>query len=240
MMSVSPDSWAYRQQTRYRFWRWLMRDFLLHRIGFRVLVKPIVQGMAHVPATGPTILMMNHTIAIDGVLPMGLIRQRDVIPMVKMENMQHPFIGPLARRWGAYGVERGEVDREALKTTLELLALNQVVLIAPEGTRQAQLIRPKDGLAYIALKSGAAIVPTAIWNGETWVKDLLRPRRTYIHVHFGRPFRLKGAGQRIPREGLHAFTDQMMAQLAALLPPSYRGEYADLSQPAADLLDFLP
>lgn len=238
-MTVSAESWAYRQQTQYRLGRWVIRDLLLRYIGLPLLVTPKVQGLENVPADGPTILMMNHTIAIDGVIPMGFIRDRDVIPMIKVENMEHPFIGPLARFWGAYSVQRGEVDREALKITLDLLALNQVVLIAPEGTRQPQLIRPKDGLTYIALKSKAVIVPTAIWNGEGWVKNLVNPFRPPLYLRFGKPFILKGAGQRTPREGLHHITDQMMYQLAALLPESYRGNYADLGQSSTDELVFM-
>jgi 1-acyl-sn-glycerol-3-phosphate acyltransferase len=238
-MSVSPDSWAYQQSMRYKWRRRILRDFLLRQIGFRVLVKPHVQGLENIPPSGATILMMNHTIAIDGVIVLGVIPQRDVIPVLKAENFQGGLIGFLSNNWGAVGIRRGEVDREALRTILELLELGQLVLMAPEGTRQKQLMRPKDGLAYIALKSDVLIVPTGIFDGDTWVQDLFRPHRTHIQVRFGKPFTLKKTdGRRVSREEMSAMTDEMMYQLACLLPESYRGEYADLTRMTTNYLEF--
>lgn len=220
-------------------WRWLMRDVLLRYLGFPLLIWPEVEGLEHLPAEGPTILMMNHSFTVDGVVILGVVRHRDVIPMIKIENMQHRFIGPLARRWGAYGIERGEVDRAALKSTLERLADGALILIAPEGTRQKQLSRPKDGLAYLALKSGATIVPVGLSGGEGWLKNTQRLRRTRMSVRFGPAFRLKGAGERIKRDHLGPLTDEMMYQLAQLLPPEYRGDYSDLGQATTEHLLFL-
>jgi 1-acyl-sn-glycerol-3-phosphate acyltransferase len=223
----------------YRFWRWLMRDVLLRYLGFPLLIWPEVEGLEHLPPSGPTILMMNHSFSVDGVVMLGVVRQRDVIPLLKIENMQHWFIGPLARRWGAYGIERGEVDRAALKTTLELLEAGALILMAPEGTRQRQLMRPKDGLAYLALKSGAAVVPVGLSGGEGWLKNTRRLRRTRMQVKFGPAFRLKAAGERVKRDQLGPITDDMMYQLAQLLPPDYRGQYSDLSQAKTEHLLFL-
>jgi 1-acyl-sn-glycerol-3-phosphate acyltransferase len=238
-LGVSSDRWAVQQITRYRWRRRILRDFQLRQIGFRVLVKPHVQGLENIPAGGATILMMNHTIAIDGVIVLGVIPQRDVIPVLKAENLQGGLIGFLSNNWGAVGIQRGEVDREALRTILELLELEQVVLIAPEGTRQKQLMRPKDGLVYIALKSDSVIVPTAIFNGDRWVHDLFRPHRTHIQVRFGKPFTLKKTTQRrVSREEMSTITDEMMYQLSALLPETYRGEYADLSRTTTSYLEF--
>lgn len=223
--------------TDYTYRRRFMRDILLHYIGFKLLVKPFVEGLENIPASGPTILMMNHTVAIDGVVVMGVVKSRFVVPMIKAENFDHWFIGTLARLWGAYPIKRGTADVEAMKLTLDLILRGELVLIAPEGHRQSQLHDPKDGLTYIALKTGAVIVPTATFNMETWVKDLYRPRRTHAHIRFGKPFRLKARG-RMPREAMRQATHEMMYQLAALLPENYRGDYADLSQMSAHHLEF--
>lgn len=239
---MTAEDWAARHRQRHALRRRFMRDFLLRPLGFTLLVKPHVQGLENIPTSGGTILMMNHTIAVDGAIVAGVIHNRFVIPLVKIETMRHWGIeGVLARHWGAVGIQRGEIDREALKAVLDLLRLGELLLIAPEGTRHSQLQQPKDGLAYLALKSGAVIVPTAVYNGETWRKDMFKPRRTQVQVRFGRAFRLRGAGEkRIPRENLRAITDEMMYQLAALLPENYRGEYSDLSRMTTTHLEFLP
>lgn len=236
-MSVSPESWAYRQRNRYRWLRYFLRDVLLRPLGFNLLVKPHVEGLENIPHSGPTILMMNHSFTVDGVVVIGVIKSRFVVPMLKVENLHHPVLGIFTRSWGAYGVERGKIDRVALKKTFDLLALGELVLVAPEGTRHHELQRPKDGLAYIAMKANPVIVPTALWNGETWYSDLLRPRRTHVQVRFGKPFRLKGAGQRVKRDALPAIADEMMYQLAELLPEAYRGVYSDMTQKSEHYLN---
>jgi 1-acyl-sn-glycerol-3-phosphate acyltransferase len=231
-------AWVDEQEKKYKLRRWFLRDVLLRPIGFHLIVKPHVEGLENVPSSGGVILMMNHTVAIDGVMPMGLITHRFVIPVIKEETLHGWFTGILSRSWGSVGIHRGEADREALRTILELLEREQIVMMAPEGSRHRGLTRPKDGLTYIALKSDAVIVPTAVYNAETWVSDLLKPRLTPVQVRFGKPFRLKKPdGRRIPRDEMSAITDEMMYQLAVLLPESYRGDYADLSSMTTTYLD---
>lgn len=228
MMTTSKD---------YTFNRRIIRDILLKYFGFKVIVVPHVEGLENIPASGPTILMMNHTITIDGVIVLGVVRPRFVIPMTKTNNFDHWFFGFWARRWGAYAIRQDDADREALKLTLALLEQGALLLIAPEGHRQPQLHDPKDGLSYVAAKSGSTIVPTAVFNLETWYSDLLRPRRTHANVRFGKPFRLKAKG-RLSRAEMRQATQEMMYQLAALLPEKYRGDYADLSKMTTHYLEY--
>ncbi len=238
-MTVSAESWAIRQRRVFDLRRRLIRSVLLRGLGFGLLWKATISGVENVPASGPTILMMNHMTAIDPLPIMGLL-DRFVVPMSKIENFQHPLWGVLTRSWGCYPVRRGEVDRQALKTTIDLLQAGELVLIAPEGTRSPALIRPKDGLVYVALKTNPVIVPSAVFNFDGWVRDMFIPwKRTPIHITFGRPFRLKQAGQRISREDMARITDEMMYQLSILLPERNRGVYADLSKMTADSLIFV-
>jgi 1-acyl-sn-glycerol-3-phosphate acyltransferase len=229
-----------QSSSKYIWRRRFMRDFLLKHIGFRFLVKLNISGLENIPTTGPTILMMNHTISIDGVIIMGIVTNRFVVPMLKIENFSHPLVGFLSRHWGAVGIHRGEVDREALKSSLDLLKRDEILLIAPEGTRQPQLGQPKDGLAYLAVKANAVIVPVGVYGGEGWIDHLRshwRPQN--IHVTVGKAFRLRDMGHRPSREELSCMTEEMMYQLAALLPESYRGLYADSSRMTVDTLEFL-
>jgi len=221
------------------FRRWLLHQ-MIRKIGFTMLVRPHIFGIEHIPPPDvPTIIMMNHSFTIDGVVVMGAIANRYVIPMVKIENMEHWFIGFLARQYGAFGIRRGEMDRAALKMALTRIANGEILLVAPEGTRQSSLQHPKDGLAYLALKSNAMIVPAALWNGESWYYDIKRPwRKTDIYLRFGQAFSLRQSSKRADRDAMHQMTQEMMYQLARLLPETHRGVYANLDAATSDYLDF--
>lgn len=239
-MDISHE-WAQQQAQRHHWRRWLMHQWI-RKFAFRALVQAHIEGVEQVPSGQiPTIIMMNHTFTVDGVVVMGAVKDRFVVPMVKIENMEHPFIGFLARHYGAFGVHRGEIDRTAIKIALAMLEAGEALLIAPEGTRQSALQYPHDGLAYLALKSNAVVVPAALWNGESWWYDIKRPwRRTHIELRFGKAFRLRQDSKRAPREMLQAMTHEMMLQLAQLLPMSYRGVYTDAEMNSPQYLAFLP
>lgn len=218
-----------------------MRRFIRF-LGFKILWDVHVTGAENVPDAGPAVLMMNHISLLDPVLCMGAVTNRFVIPMTKIENMRNPLLNPFIRWWGAYSVTRGEVDRRALTNSIELLKSGQLILIAPEGTRQQNgLTRPKEGLAYIATKANAAIVPAAIAGAAKWERNLTRLKRTRIDVTFGRPFRFKPPeNPRAAREALPTMMDEAMYQLAlAVSDPAGRGVYADTSQATTQYLEFL-
>lgn len=229
------------RQPQYGWRRSLIRG-LIRTLGFRVLWNVTVNGADNVPDSGPAILMMNHISLLDPILCMGAVTNRFVVPMTKIENLRSPLVGPFVRFWGAYAVSRGEIDRKALMNSIELAKSGQLILIAPEGTRQLNgLAQPKDGLAYVATKANAAIVPAAISGAIGWQDNLTRLKRTSIQVSFGRPFRFKsGSSARVSRDALRAMTDEAMYQLALALPdPTLRGVYSDVSQATTEYLEFI-
>lgn len=240
MGQATTDSWAIQQREQFASRRHFVRD-----IAFRWLApvfwKVTVAGLEHIPASGPVILMINHLTAIDPIVVVGTAKPRFVVPMSKIENFQNPFTGVLVRTWGAYPVDRDRVDREAINIAMQLMDAGEMTLIAPEGTRNYALHRPKDGLAFIATRTNATVVPTAIFNAEGWKQDLVIPwRRTPVHVSYGPAFRLRTPKEgRVRRETLRSMTDEMMYQLALLLPERNRGEYTDISQLTTDYLDFI-
>ncbi|GAB4572233.1 MAG: hypothetical protein Kow0077_11060 [Anaerolineae bacterium] len=240
MSSMTTESWAIRQREIFASRRRFFRDVLFRVLAWMFL-DLTVTGVENIPASGPVILMINHMTALDPIVVLGTAKPRFVVPMSKIENFQHPLTGLLVRSWGAYPVRRGQVDREALNIAIQLMEAGEMTLIAPEGTRNRALQRPKDGLAFIATRTNAMIVPTAIFNAETWKRDLFIPwRRTPVHVSYGPAFRLrKPESGRVPREVLHQMTDEMMYQLALLLPEHNRGEYSDLSRMTTEYLDFV-
>lgn len=224
-------------------WRRHIMRGLIRAIGFNLLGHVRIFGTENIPATGPVLLMMNHITALDPGVCMGAVNHRFVIPMTKIENTHSPLGAFAVWWWGAYTVNRGEVDRKALTNSIELLKSGQCILVAPEGTRQKSgLGQPKDGMAYIATKADAVIVPTAISAGAIgWKEKWMRLQRPHIDLYFGRPFKFRTEGRtRIPREELRAMTDEAMYQLALTIPDQeLRGVYSDTSKATARYIEFI-
>lgn len=228
------------RQDRYTLRRRLLRDYLLRPVGFRLLVRPTIEGIEHFPAAGSTLVIMNHIAAIDPFVVVGAVTSRAVVPMSKIENYRNPLIALIAWAWGVFPVRRGEVDRQALDTTVALLEQDCPVLIAPEGTRQSALSEARDGTAYVATRANAIVAPVAVDGTDGFPATLKRLRPTPISLRFGRAFRFRTGGRaRVPRAELRQMTREMMYQLASLLPEQRRGFYRDLDQATTDYLEFL-
>lgn len=241
-MSLSASVQEYvTQQPRLAWRRKLLRD-IIRTLGFKILWNVEVTGMENVPNDVPAIIMMNHISLIDPVLCMGAVTNRFVIPMTKIENLRNPLIGPFVRWWGAYSINRGEVDRKALVNSIELIKSGQLILIAPEGTRHPEgLSEAKDGLTFVATKSNAVIIPTGISGAIDWSKKMLHFQRPRINVNFGRPFKFKTGGEsRVPREALSIMSHEAMYQLAmAVKDETKRGFYSELSKATTQYLEFV-
>jgi 1-acyl-sn-glycerol-3-phosphate acyltransferase len=208
------------------------------------LCKVEVTGLEHVPTTEPAILMMNHISTIDPIVFTGIIQNRYVISMAKAETMENGFLRRIVQLWGNFVIRRGEVDREALNNAIDLLNHHQLVLIAPEGTRNPDGLEPAhSGIAYIAHKTNAIVIPAAIAGAQDWRKRLKQLKRAYARVNIGRPFRLcLPEGERMSRPIREQMTQEAMYQLAAAIPDEYaslRGVYSDLSQVTTKYLEFV-
>ncbi len=201
--------------------RWLLRR----------LTRIEVFAAENIPASGPFILTANH---------LGLL---DILMIYYVSDHPALFI-PVAEKWERYAlfrwlgrglnwvfVDRFNPDIQALRRMMRLLDAGNAMIIAPEGTRSRSgaLIRGRPGAAYLAMKGGYRLIPAAITGTEdrlvfgSW-RRLRRPR---ITLRAGTPYTLPPLPRRNRDEALQAATDEVMCRIAALLPPHYRGVYAD-------------
>ncbi|MFQ5812572.1 MAG: lysophospholipid acyltransferase family protein [Anaerolineae bacterium] len=211
------------------------------RILFRILLKLEIVGLENVPPEGPLILAITHTNFLDPALAGGVM-PREVVIMSKIENFRHPILGIIVRLYGAFPVRRGEVDRQAIRRSLEVLASGEALLMAPEGTRSGdgRLQQGHDGMTFIALRADAPILPMAITGGEHFWANLSRLRRTPIKIVIGKVFRFSPGWQRVGRAITSKMTEEAMYQLASLLSPERRGVYSDLDSATEKHLAFPP
>lgn len=196
-----------------------------------LLLRLEVSGAENVPLTGPLILMINHIHALDPFIVVGVF-PRPVTPMSKIEVFDLPLIGILAQAYGAFPIRRGQVDKRALRQSFRVLQEEGVLLIAPEGTRSPthSLQWGKEGMALIAVRTGAPIIPVAVTGTEHAGRYWQRLRRAPVHIVIGKPFRLDAGEKQARRPLLRAMTDEAMYRLAAILPPEYRGVYGNLRE----------
>lgn len=224
----------------YEFRRRILR-FLLRWIGFTVLVKlESVSGLENVPVQGPAILMINHIAFVDPIVVLHIV-PRNIVPMAKVEVYDYPLIGIFPHIWGVIPVRREEFDRRAVQGALDILNAGEIILVAPEAHRGPALKPAKEGIAYLATRSNAPVVPVAIEGTEGFptLPFSARWKGPGAQVRFGRPFRFRLDSSRADRENLTKMTQEAMYALAALLPENRRGVYADLSQATQDTLDWL-
>jgi cytidylate kinase len=186
----------------------------------RGIFRMEIVGAEHVPSRGPVILAPNHRSLIDIPVAAATTR-RKVWFMGKEELFRSKLSAALIGRLGGFQVRRGRPDRSALHRSLELLASGEIVGIFPEGTRRplARFEELEEGFAYVALKSGAPIVPVAISGTEAIFPPGRRlPQLVKIRVAVGEPFRLgeRHAGV-LPRARIRAATVEAQQRLSGLI-----------------------
>jgi 1-acyl-sn-glycerol-3-phosphate acyltransferase len=214
--------------------------FILKNVGFTFLARvDQVEGIENVPIQGPAILMINHIALIDPIVVLHIL-PRNLVPLAKIEVYNYPLIGIFPKLWEVIPVRRDEVDRQAIQQVLAVLQAGEIVLVAPEGTRSPQLQEAREGVAYLASRSNAPIIPVAISNtiGFPTLPYKQRWKGPGANVRFGRPFRYRAEYQRADRDQLRWMTDEAMYILSAMLPPQQRGVYSDLSKATQETIDY--
>jgi 1-acyl-sn-glycerol-3-phosphate acyltransferase len=212
-------------------WKWNKRGHLrwfwnaLLRFAYVAFMHLEVRGLENVPKAGPVIVMINHVNFFDPVVVLAALG-RTITPMAKVEAFEDWRIRPLVVTYGAIPVHRGAVDTQAIRSATEVLGSGGMILISPEGTRSPTggLIQGQEGLAYLAIRTGAAVLPVGIVGTPKLWPSLKRLRRARVTFTIGAPFYLRSDGKPT-REQLRQLTDEAMVKLAAVLPEEMRGVY---------------
>jgi len=211
------------------FARRLFRVFARGLAKFLVFVtmNTSVKGLENFPKKGPALIVFNHLGDADAILLAASIPVV-IDGMGKIELNEHWLVGPMFRAYGVIYVHRGRPDRKAIRAALDGLAEGRMIVLAPEGRQavEGKLEEGTEGAAFLAMKTGATIVPVAmtgtenenIYNRKWW-------RRARVTLSVGKPFQLQEQAERqkMMRDG----TSQIMESLASLLPESYLGNYKD-------------
>lgn len=201
------------------------------RTGLRAMARIEVTGAENVPASGPCLVVFNQLSLFDTPLLRVAVPRSDVAGLVALSYSRNRFFRFMVERGGGIWIEREASDRRALEKALDMLSQGWVVGLSPEGrrSRSGGLERGKPGVASLAERSGAAIVPMAIMNMDQLGTSLRRLRRAPVAVRFGEPFHVRPLDPHNRRQGRREATDRIMRRLAALLPERYRGVYGSPS-----------
>lgn len=225
-----------------RLWTWRFAHTLMRGVTNLVL-KLDVSGVKPLPSTGPAAIIGNHVNFLDPVLAFTT-QDRYIKGMTARENFRRPVFNFFAWAVDAIPVDRGTPDRAAIRACVEALDHGWPFYIAPEGTRShdGRLQKGKAGVTLILLRAGThiPIYPTAFIGLEDFGTNLKRLRRPPVHVVTGEPFYLAPPEGHLKREVREQMVDEMMVQIAELLPPKNRGVYADQVGKAPRYLSFEP
>ncbi|MDX1522220.1 MAG: lysophospholipid acyltransferase family protein [Anaerolineae bacterium] len=226
-------------ESDYFEWRdqinWYTYQTRLARL-FKMVGSPLFQAMAEVeyagieniPTKGRLVMAFNHISTYD--VPFIVLHlPRHPFFMAKRELFKNPISRFVIRNFGGFPVNRGQRDPWAMKQAGRILEAEGMLFMFPEGTRSranAQLKRGKIGAVKLALKHQAPILPAAILGTQRvrwgW-------KANKISLQFGRPMDVAAMAGPPPHKyhTLQAITDEVMHQIAGMLPPAHRGFYRE-------------
>jgi 1-acyl-sn-glycerol-3-phosphate acyltransferase len=211
---------------------WYTVVMILLRAILRLIARVSVYGMEHLPEYPQSfVAVSNHVGRLDPAFVYYLLDRRDIIMMVAEKYKQQTWSRWLAQAVDGIFVDRYNADIGAMREVLRRIEKGGVVTLAPEGTRSptGALIQGWDGASYIAAKAGLPIVPV----GATGTRDkevverLKHFKRLEVTVKVGPSFSLPPLDSLNRDQQLVAYTEEIMCRIAAELPESYRGIYAD-------------
>ncbi len=196
---------------------------------FQILTRPVFMGVENIPEKGACILATNHLSVLDAPLILCIQKRDDFTALIARKHKKNIVFRFLVDMVKGIWIDRYLLEVQPLKEIITHLKKGGLLGVSPEGTRSLthQLIKAKEGVAYLAAKTNTPIVPVAVTGTEdaSWkIVFLQRPR---VNVRFGKPFRLPPIDPGDRNGALEQATDEIMCRIASLLPAKYWGVYSN-------------
>jgi 1-acyl-sn-glycerol-3-phosphate acyltransferase len=189
-----------------------------------------VEGEDTIPDVGGCIIASNHLGRLDVFLVYKIIKRTDIIMGIAEKYQKYAIFRFIAKTLNATWIDRMGADYKALRQILRRLQDGGILVIAPEGTRSQHeaLIAGKSGAAFLAAKAKVPVIPVALTGTEDRLvkQNLLKLKRSTIRIRVGDPFLIPTLKGGRSSEKLGYYTDEIMCQIASLLPDNYRGAYS--------------
>lgn len=205
--------------------------FFVVNLVLRLVARLKVIDRQNAPLDQSFVMASNHIGRLDAALVYHFSQRGDIIMIVAEKYRNNWLLRWFVNQLDGIWVDRFNADFGAVRETLNRLKKGGVLVLAPEGTRSptGKLQKARAGASYLAAKAEVPIIPVALVGSEDFnvVAHLKRLRRTEIIIRVGKPFRLPPFPKKDRDAVLETYTDEIMCQIAALLPPDRRGEYAD-------------
>ncbi len=205
--------------------RWVIRAL------FNLVARVELKGYEHLPREGSFVIATNHLGIVDAPMAFYALDHWDMFVLVAEKWEKVRLFRWLSKYFNLIFIDRYNPDVKTLRKVIKLMEANNILVIAPEGTRSrtGALIEAKPGVSYLAAKLNRPIVPVALTGTEdkNLLANLKRLKRTRMTVTAGPAFTLPPLPKENRDEALKQYTDEIMCHIAALLPEKYRGVYAD-------------
>ena len=203
----------------------------LIRVLLRLIARIEIRGKENVPLTGGMIISSNHIGILDIIMVYYGIERTDIFIPVAEKWERYGWIKWLGKQLNFLFIDRYNPDLKAMRKMINLMKEGKCLVIAPEGTRSRTggLIEGKPGVAFLAARSGFPVIPVAITGTEDKVLlgNVKRLRRSNVTLTGGNPFVIPPLPNTNRDEALQNYTDEIMCQMAAILPERYRGVYSE-------------
>jgi 1-acyl-sn-glycerol-3-phosphate acyltransferase len=210
----------------YKLARFLINLFMGLTARFEVHMAEPISNMR-----GSFVVASNHIGRLDAILVYKFVERDDIIMLVAEKYRENPLARWFVKQLNAIWIDRYNADFTALRQALNRINHGGVLVLAPEGTRSpnAALQKAWPGVSYLAAKAGIPIIPAALVGCEDakFFPNMKKFRRTQVTINSGMPFTLPPVPIQNREAALEQYTDEIMCQIAALLPPEYRGYYSD-------------
>ncbi len=205
--------------------RWLIR------LIFNIIARVDVTGYENLPKEGSFVIATNHLGMVDVPIAYYALDYWDMFVLIADKWQKVGLFRWVGNYFNFIFIDRYNSDIKALRKVIALMEQNNILVIAPEGTRSrtGALIEAKPGVSYLATKLDRPIVPVAITGTEdkALFGNLKKLRRAHITLTAGPAFTLPPLPRQNRDEALQQYTDEIMCRIAALLPEKYRGFYAN-------------